>query len=151
VETLIYETPVYKIGKSEWKLIVFERDDALLHPAPDVWTIGKKRFTRYLWRRDESQWRKETEHPNYDYNDGTWAGLPHGLRKIYEKHEAEIKQALEIQPTKFQQSKPVQVNMFQSAEDTPLFSNCPVKVATESYKPRPIQQQPKLPTMERKS
>lgn len=46
--------------------------------------------------------------------------------------------------------KPAQTNMFQSGEDLPLFSNSPVKVATESYKPRPIQQQTKLPLLEQK-
>jgi hypothetical protein len=43
--------------------------------------------------------------------------------------------------------KPAQANMFQSAEDLPLFSNSPVKVATESYKPRSVTKQPKLPTL----
>lgn len=38
-------------------------------------------------------------------------------------------------------------NMFQSGEDTPLFSNTPVKVVIKSYKPRSIAQQPKLPTL----
>jgi hypothetical protein len=144
METLIYESPIYKIGKTEWRVIVFERDDALIHPSPNVWTIGKDRFTRYLWRRDGSQWMKETEHPRYDYHDGTWAGLPHGLRKIYEKHEAEIMFALG------RSAMPIQANMFQTGEDLPLFSNSPVKVVTESYKPRPIIKQIKLPTMERK-
>jgi hypothetical protein len=150
METLIYETPAYRIGNTEWMLIVFEKDDALTHPSPDVWEIGAARFTRYLWRRDTAEWRKETEHPKYNTHDGTWAGLPHGLRKIYEKHEEEIKQALSLEPMEPKQ-KPTQANMFQSGEDLPLFSNSPVKVATESYKPRPIQKQIKLLLMEKKA
>lgn len=43
--------------------------------------------------------------------------------------------------------KQTQVNMFQSAEDLPLFSNSPVKVVTKSYKPRSVIKQSKLPTL----
>lgn len=150
MDTLIYETPAYKIGKTRWKLIVYEQDDALLPHNSGVWTIGIKRFTSYLWLCGESQWRSETEHPRYNSHDGTWAGLPQGLRKIYERHRSDIEQALEVQSIRIQHSKPLQSNMFQSAEDMPLFSNSPVKVATESYKPCFVQYQYNLPIIERR-
>lgn len=147
MDKTIYETPAYRIGNTQWKLIVFEKDDALIHPAPDVWSISKARFTRYLWRRHSEIWQIETDHPNYNPHDGTWAGLPHRLRKIYKKHEAEIKEALSFAPLPAV-PPPLQVNMFQSGEDLPLFSNCPIKADTSEYKPRFQQKQPKLPMME---
>lgn len=92
MEKTIYETPVYKFGKTQWKMIVFRRDNALIHLANGEFGTGAVNFTRYQYY-DYNQWRNDTDHKNYDGND-TYAGLPKSLTKIYYKHEAEIKSAL---------------------------------------------------------
>lgn len=93
-----FMSPTYKIGKTDWRIIVYVGESF-------NFKTGKYepcRFTHYqfedlsqYWRGDK--WMDENEHPRYKSDDGTWAGLPHGLRKIYQNHEAEIKAALEAQ------------------------------------------------------
>jgi hypothetical protein len=39
-------------------------------------------------------WKSEEDWPSYNINDGMYAGLPRTLKKLYERHEAEIKSAL---------------------------------------------------------
>lgn len=97
MDRILYETPIYEIGrkyKTQWKLQVYERDDELLNIGGER---GLARYTRYMYNAGWGgiiMWTREINHPKYDSNDGTWAGLPHGLRKIYEKHIVEIKEAL---------------------------------------------------------
>lgn len=41
-----------------------------------------------------SHWADMKNHPKYDFNDGTYAGLPKNLVKLYENNKNEIKNAL---------------------------------------------------------
>ena len=100
-DKIIYETPVYKIGKTDWKIIVYERDNCYSFSRDGYFekdkTYPSQRFTRYMYDAGWDGirvWTDETNHPKYNGNDGSYAGLPKGLRKIKEKHEVEIKQAL---------------------------------------------------------
>lgn len=94
----VYETPAYKIGKTEWKMVVFEDPDCVLGPSTtgEEWFMrGIHRMTLYLYN-DYGTWKPETKHPRYNPHDGTYAGLPKSLRKIYERHEIEILAALVV-------------------------------------------------------
>ncbi len=82
--TVYYTTPVAVIGQHEWVLQVYEN------------TCYSK-CTRHLWRRiGASRWRDYHEWPTYDFNDGTYAGLPADLIEHYRQHRVAIEQALGI-------------------------------------------------------
>ena len=100
METVIYITPVYKIGKTEWRMMVYEKNNVLYLPSEtgkDHFMQGTHRFTRYQYN-DYGTWKNETDHPRYDSNDGSYAGLPKGLKKIFYNHEQEIKESLFVAP-----------------------------------------------------
>lgn len=92
----VYETPAYKIGKTEWKLVVYENPDCILAPS----VTGEPEFMRGIARmtvyqyNDHGVWRDHTLHPRYNSNDGSYAGLPRGLKKIFKRHETDINTAL---------------------------------------------------------
>ena len=89
-DKVIYTSPAMTIGKHEWRILVFERDVV----------IRTDRFTQYQWLRGE-RWVDSTEWPTYDHNKST-DGIPAGTARLYYKHEAEIKTALnKSQPTLF--------------------------------------------------
>ena len=71
------------IGRTEWRATVYrsERHDC--------------RFVGYEWRRHgDWMWRRDEDHPNYDSDDGQYAGLPKGLRDLYIMDRAEIDRAM---------------------------------------------------------
>lgn len=80
----IYETPTMRIGKHEWKCVVYRHD---IYGA----------CTNYHWRNpdnlDMPDFQECRAWPNYDGND-TYNGLPRSLIKLYRKYEAEIEAAL---------------------------------------------------------
>lgn len=84
VKKVIWETPVYRIGKHDWKLQVYKNEH-----------YGN--CTRYLWQRAASDyphdWKTSHQWPKYDDND-TRDGLPRSLEKIYNRHHLEIQNAL---------------------------------------------------------
>ena len=100
---LIFTSPPVTIGKTNWRLIVFEKDDNV-----HVYRKGKSypelipskiRFTRYQFFDDSAYWRgdkwtDETEHPRYNPNDGTYGGLPKKLRNIFYSNVKDIESAL---------------------------------------------------------
>ena len=83
--TVLYETPIIRIGKHDWKLQVYQ------HPI-----YGN--CTRYLWQRmitrDPKVWIAECEWPTYDGNE-THGGLPRTLAKLYARYKQEIENALD--------------------------------------------------------
>jgi hypothetical protein len=89
----IYATPPMTIGKHEWRLIVYPSN------------YGHGNVTEYQWRQlpmsglpewtQPQHWRHEQDWPSYNHNDGMYAGMPRTLKKLYERHEAEIKAALQ--------------------------------------------------------
>lgn len=83
-DNVLYETPVYKIGKHEWKLLVHNNS-----------YYGN--VTQFFWRRFSTiqnfYFNPDTEWPKWNGND-TYCGLPLSLNKIYLKHKEEIKKAL---------------------------------------------------------
>lgn len=98
-DKVIYTSPAMTIGKHEWRILVFERENCVLQVIPDV-IIGTGRYTQYQWMRG-NQWVDSTEWPTYDFNKST-DGIPAGTARLYYKHEAEIKTALnKSQPTLF--------------------------------------------------
>ena len=98
-QTVIYTTPEYKIGKTIWRLQVYEK---WALKDRNKFEFGLCRYTRYQWftgtRYPGDGFLDDTKHPRYDHNDGTWAGLPHGLRTIFYAHQTEIESALHPQP-----------------------------------------------------
>ena len=69
-------SPSIVIGKHEWRIAYLESGYTLYEwrkIVPPEWT----------WRDD--QWHSQDEWPRYDINDGTWGGLPHGIRRLYER------------------------------------------------------------------
>ncbi len=89
---IIYITPSRKVGKYEWRYMVYEALYFSFKPGKDEMT----RFTRYQYNAF-GIWRNETEHPRYDGNDGMYAGLPKRLYGIYKSNETAIQNALKQQ------------------------------------------------------
>ena len=81
--------------------IVFEREN------PYVWQA--KRCLKYEWKRAENKlgrfsplvipeefhWHSSKEWKTYNFNDGSYGGLPKTLRVLYDAHEKTIKGLLE--------------------------------------------------------
>lgn len=80
-------TPTYRIGKHEWRAVVY--------------TSKSGNFTDYEWRDPDWHidpafaWRSMTRWPRYNHNDGMYAGCPKSLRsKIWEQHKHSIREHL---------------------------------------------------------
>lgn len=90
-EGIVYSTPASRIGNTLWLCQVYERWDLKDYRK---FEYGFVRATRYLYTTGDGVWRKDEDHPKYNHNDGTYAGLPKGLRQIFLAHESEILEAL---------------------------------------------------------
>jgi hypothetical protein len=82
-----YETQPRTIGKHEWRAVVTTRNG--------------NRILTYEWRRLpcsltgwSDRWRDYHEWPGYDFNDGSYAGCPRSLAKVYETNKTAIKAAM---------------------------------------------------------
>jgi hypothetical protein len=78
-----YVSPAKIVGKHLWRIVV---KNGLLGRA-----------TEYQFRVSDNStapWKSHTEWPSYDFNDGTYLGLPKRLVRIYKAHESEIEEAL---------------------------------------------------------
>lgn len=78
-----------RIGKHEWRLLTFWMPAIeYTGTGPDYEEI-ERRFTGYEWRRAgfpfDADWRKHEEWPRYNPDNGTTAGLPASLRKLWER------------------------------------------------------------------
>ena len=84
--TIYFRSAPRRIGKHEWRMVVYQAHHR----------IGKQRaFIGYEWRRldNPDRWRRDEDWPRYDWNRHN-SGLPKTLRKIWEEHEDERKEAL---------------------------------------------------------
>jgi hypothetical protein len=90
-----FESAPMKIGKHFWRIVV--RD----YEMPN----GKvTRCTAYEFKRPpikaggfmvtDDTWRNYREWPGYDFDDGTYGGLPKTLRKLWEVNRVEIERIL---------------------------------------------------------
>ena len=77
-----YATNPVKIGKHQWRLVVFSNS---VHG----------RCTAHQFRQSETDaWRDYHEWPSYNFNDGCFAGLPRSLANKWLNLMGEIKAAL---------------------------------------------------------
>ena len=89
-DNLIFSTPISRLGKHEWRMIVYEKTDYTGKPV---------RLTEYQWRPvfqtwGDTRWQSEEKWPRYNGNDGTHAGCPKSLARIYRTHQPAIESAL---------------------------------------------------------
>lgn len=86
-DKILFTSTHKTIGHTNWRVQVFEREDCIIAPSRSglsEFTRGTDRFTRYQYFDGQrQQWKNETEHPRYNPHDGTYAGLPKGLRALY--------------------------------------------------------------------
>ena len=94
MEGVIRISEPMRIGKHEWRLVLYrgtslhyvgaQGDDAAVQGR---WVERPCRCVGYEWRRtsDPERWRRETEWPRYDINDGQFLGLPRRLRALWER------------------------------------------------------------------
>ena len=89
---IVFTTPSARIGKHEWRMIVYEQEQ---HD-------GKlARFTEYQWRPvfqtwGDTAWRYEDRWPRYNSNDGQYAGCPKSLAaRVYYPNQPQINAALQ--------------------------------------------------------
>lgn len=68
----VYASPPMRIGKTDWRL--------LIRPG-----FGGGLANAYQWRDAAGGWRCQREHPRYNPHDGTYAGLPRGLRNLWQR------------------------------------------------------------------
>ena len=87
----LYATPTMKIGQHYWRLVVYAKPDG-------------GRVTSYEWQgpnwygfveyEPQGFWSPQQDWPRYNFNDGTYGGLPKTLRKLYRTYFGEIQAAL---------------------------------------------------------
>ena len=86
----LYTSTPMRIGKREWRAVVYQNPGS----------CGPVAFTDYEWRYpafsniEADRWESMTTYPGYDSNDGTWAGCPKTLRRLYLLYQTEINAAL---------------------------------------------------------
>jgi hypothetical protein len=86
---LIFQSASMKIGHTYWHIQINEDTDAVICPSNNgtkEFTRGTQYSTRYQYH-DGMNWKNETEHPRYNGNNGTTAGLPKGISKLFYSNE----------------------------------------------------------------
>jgi hypothetical protein len=74
-----HETPAMRIGKHEWRAVVLSSE------------YSSGNTIAYQFRRiGETDWQPSDRWPSYDINDGQWGGMPRGLKRLYQRHEADL-------------------------------------------------------------
>jgi hypothetical protein len=81
-DEVLWQSEPMLIGKTSWIIVLYKNPD------------HKKLFTGYHFHDENynrycpcDEWKSEKNHPRYNYHDGTYAGLPKTLVKLYEKYE----------------------------------------------------------------
>jgi hypothetical protein len=72
-----YASEPVRIGRTDWRLIIVPA--RLNLPGESPWN------TKYEWRRDGGPWRPDREWPTYNRDDGTYAGCPRTLPRLWER------------------------------------------------------------------
>jgi hypothetical protein len=90
-----FESAPMKIGKHFWRIVI--HDYEMPHGRAT-------QCTAYEFKRSpikagdfmvtDDTWRNYREWPGYDFNDGTYGGLPRTLRKLWDRNRVEIERIL---------------------------------------------------------
>ena len=76
-----------RIGRHEWRLVLYH--GTFMHYAEPQgrWTESPCQHVGYEWRSTSvpERWRRDTEWPRYDTNDGQFMGLPRRLLTLWER------------------------------------------------------------------
>jgi hypothetical protein len=75
------------IGKHQWRIIVTPEGHTRYEFKRPPIKVGGFMVT-------DNSWRNYREWPGYDFNDGTYGGLPRTLRKLWEANRVEIERIL---------------------------------------------------------
>ena len=84
LNTILFATEPRKIGKTWWVYAVYN----------SAFFPGGNATEMYFYDPNTSVWLDSRQHPRYDDHDGEYAGLPKGLRRLYEDHEQAVRAAL---------------------------------------------------------
>lgn len=84
LNAILFATKPRKIGKTWWVYAVYN----------SAFFPGGNATEMYFYDPERSLWLDSRQHPRYDGHDGEYAGLPKGLRCLYEEHEQAIRAAL---------------------------------------------------------
>ena len=91
VSDLLFFSPPMLIGQHEWIVAVYRGRD---------YDDEEVRYCDYAWRQaynpfnDWNPWMNAKKWPKYDFNDGTYGGLPKTLQKLYARHKPAIERAI---------------------------------------------------------
>jgi hypothetical protein len=96
-EPVYFASEPMQIGKHEWRVLVCE--DQFYGPCT-FWQ-WRRLQPRTSWERCVCDgWQEYRDWPTYNFNDGSYSGLPKTLRRLYDANEWAIKVALKrIVPT----------------------------------------------------
>lgn len=86
--TAIFETKAFRIGKHEWRAVVYPRGDGSRSLTYE-WRPLKCPYTGHV-----EEWRDYHKWPRYDINDGCFGGMPRTVAKLFEQNRAAIGAAL---------------------------------------------------------
>ena len=84
LNVILFATEPRKIGKTWWVYAVYS----------SAFSPGRNATEMYFYDPNTSVWLDSRQHPRYDDHDGEYAGLPKGLRRLYEDHEQAVRAAL---------------------------------------------------------
>jgi hypothetical protein len=89
-DVLLWKSEFKIIGKTAWMFIVYERPDVYHYSTKST---HSEKYTGFLYW-DGERWEREFNHQKYDTNDGSYAGLPKGLVKLFHSHKSETDKVL---------------------------------------------------------
>lgn len=81
---VLWTSPAVKIGKTLWCLAICENPEQYFYSTNETKPYI---YNTYLFLDTWGTWQTACNHPSYDSNNGSTAGLPASLRKLYDRHE----------------------------------------------------------------
>lgn len=90
-DEVIFQSEPMKIGKNYWIFVLYY--DSLYKKVFNGFHFHDEHYER-CFPCDE--WKMEKNHPKYNHHDGTYAGLPKTLVKLYEKYEKLVLQVRKV-------------------------------------------------------
>lgn len=101
---VLFKSEPMLIGKTYWIVVAYKdlkfdfEENKKLHEQYGV-SLHNGNYSTYMFYKEgngfRSHWSDMKNHPNYNFNDGTYFGLPKTLVKLHDKYEAELNAALE--------------------------------------------------------